>query len=143
ENSLYALGGVPFGLDPQARLDFGYNAVAQLTPMAKNLIKAAYGKPPDRSYMVGCSNGGRHAFVAATRFADQFDGILAGDPGFNLPKASVAQVYGVQQYSPISAIDPTTGNPDINTAYSVADMQLLSSKILEKCDALDGATDGI
>jgi feruloyl esterase len=143
ENSLYPLGGVPFGLDPQARLDFGYNAVAQLTPMAKNLIKAAYGKGPDRSYMVGCSNGGRHAMVAAARFADMYDGILAGDPGFNLPKASLAQVYGVQQYASISSNDPGTGKADINTAFSTADLNLLSSKVLEKCDALDGAKDGI
>ncbi|MBO1362154.1 tannase/feruloyl esterase family alpha/beta hydrolase, partial [Acetobacter sacchari] len=28
-----------FGLDPQARLDYGYNAVADLTPMAKNIIE--------------------------------------------------------------------------------------------------------
>ena len=36
-----------FGLDPQARLDYGYNAVATLTPMAKAMIRTAYGKPPD------------------------------------------------------------------------------------------------
>ena len=38
--------------------------------MAKALIKAAYGKEPDRSYMVGCSNGGRVAMVTATRYPD-------------------------------------------------------------------------
>ena len=57
-----------FGLDPQARLDYGYNAVGTLTPMAKSLQAALYGKPPDRSYIAGCSNGGRHAMVAASRF---------------------------------------------------------------------------
>ena len=56
-----------FGLDPQARIDYGYNAVATLTPMAKQVIKTAYGKTPDRSYFDGCSNGGRHAMVAAAR----------------------------------------------------------------------------
>jgi len=34
-----SIGGGVFGIDPQARIDYGYNAVAQLTPMAKNLIK--------------------------------------------------------------------------------------------------------
>jgi hypothetical protein len=33
-----------FGIDPQARLDYGYQAVGKLTPMAKNIIQAAYGK---------------------------------------------------------------------------------------------------
>lgn len=50
-----------FGLEAQARLDYGYQAVAKLTPMAKALIAAAYGRGPDRSYIGGCSNGGRHA----------------------------------------------------------------------------------
>ncbi|HSV44460.1 MAG TPA: tannase/feruloyl esterase family alpha/beta hydrolase, partial [Ramlibacter sp.] len=49
-----------FGVDPQARLDYGYQAAAKLTPMAKGVIQAAYGKAPDRSYFGGCSNGGRH-----------------------------------------------------------------------------------
>ena len=79
------ISGQVFGLDPQARKDYGYAAVGSLTPMAKSLIAAAYGRGPDRSYMVGASNGGRHAMVAAARFAADYDGILAGSPGFNLP----------------------------------------------------------
>lgn len=133
-----------FGLDPQARLDYGYNAVGQLTPMAKNLIKTVYGKSPDRSYLVGCSNGGRHAMVAASRYADQYDGIVAGDPGFNLPKAAVAQLWGVQQYAGLAtATVGTTGLPDITTSFTVAELNMVSTKILDKCDALDGATDGL
>ena len=69
-----------FGLDPQARLDYGYQAVGKLTPMARSALQTAYGKGPDRSYLGGCSNGGRHAMVAASRYADQYDGIIAGNP---------------------------------------------------------------
>lgn len=129
-----------FGIDPQARIDYGYNAVAELTPMAKRLIKAYYGKLPDKSYFAGCSNGGRHAMVAASRYADQYDGILAGSPGFNLPKAAVAQLWGAQQFATISA-DGTNGRPDISTSFSAADMTLVGNKILGKCDALDGLVD--
>ncbi|MEO8807937.1 MAG: tannase/feruloyl esterase family alpha/beta hydrolase, partial [Burkholderiaceae bacterium] len=50
--------GPNFGIDPQARLDYGYQAAATLTPMAKSVINSAYGKGPDRSYFGGCSNGG-------------------------------------------------------------------------------------
>ena len=81
-----------FGIDPQARLDYGYQAVAKLTPMAKAAIQTAYGKAPDRSYFGGCSNGGRHTMVAAARYADQYDGFLAGDPGFRLPLAAIANI---------------------------------------------------
>lgn len=143
-----------FGIDPQARIDYGYNAVAQLTPMAKDLIKSVYGKAPDRSYLGGCSNGGRHALVAASRYGDQYDGILGGAPGYNLPKAAVAQLWGVQQYASVAtatkATDTTASGtvvtlptplPDVSTAFTAAERSMIGSKIVSKCDALDGVVD--
>lgn len=135
--------GPRFGLDPQARLDYGYNAVAQLTPMAKNLIAKAYGRGPDRSYFGGCSNGGRHAMVAAVRSSQQYDGILAGDPGFNLPKAAVAQLYGAQQYAAVASAKTPAGQPDLQSAFTPAELKLVADKVLARCDALDGLADGI
>ena len=127
-----------FGIDPQARLDYGYQAVAKLTPMAKSLIQAAYGKAPDRSYIGGCSNGGRHTMVAAARYPDQYDGYLVGDPGFNLPKAATANIAGGQAYN---ALATTPG--DLSTGFTTAERALVSNAVLAKCDALDGATDGL
>lgn len=127
-----------FGLDPQARLDYGYQAVGKLTPMAKALIAAAYGRGPDRSYIGGCSNGGRHVLVAASRYGDQYDGFLAGAPGYNLPKAAVANIFGAQQYAKV-ATDPA----DLSTAFTAAERQSVSAAVLAKCDALDGASDGL
>lgn len=128
--------GGQFGIDPQARLDYGYNAVAQLTPMAKSLIKTFYGKKPSKSYLYGCSNGGRHAMVAASRYADQYDGILAGNPGFNLPKAAISQIWGAQRYFTL-----TTPSTDIGSSFTPAEFSLVGGKILAKCDALDGLVD--
>ena len=127
-----------FGIDPQARLDYGYQAVAKLTPMAKSAIQAAYGKGPDRSYFGGCSNGGRHTMVAATRYADQYDGFLVGDPGFRLPLAATANIKGAQTYAPLA-----TNPQDLSTAFTTAERALVSNAVLAKCDALDGATDGL
>ena len=126
-----------FGLDPQARLDYGYMAVGTLTPMAKALIKAAYGKGPDRSYIGGSSNGGRHTMVAAARYANEYDGYLATSPGFNLPKAAVAQLYGAQKWATITP--PST---DLEPALPVAERRLIAAAINAKCDALDGVADG-
>lgn len=137
------IGGATFGLDPQARLDYGYNAVAQLTPMAKSLIRAYYGKRPDTSYLVGTSNGGRHGFVAASRVPDEYDGILVSTPGYNLPRAAVAQVYGAQQFARVSRADPATQRPDLTSAVTPAEFALLARGILARCDALDGLADGI
>jgi feruloyl esterase len=127
-----------FGIDPQARLDYGYQAVGKLTPMAKSLIETAYGKKPDRSYIGGCSNGGRHAMVAAARYADQYDGVLVGNPGYRLPLAAVANIAGGKAYA---ALASTAGDP--STGFTVAERTLVSNAVLAKCDALDGAADGM
>lgn len=127
-----------FGVDPQARLDYGYQAVGKLTPMAKSAILAAYGKGPDRSYLGGCSNGGRHAMVAAARYADQYDGILAGNPGTRLPLAAIANIAGAQKYA---ALATTAG--DLGTGFTAAERTLVSNAVLAKCDALDGVADGL
>lgn len=137
------IGGALFGRDPQARLDYGYNAVAQLTPMAKALITHYYGRAPARSYLVGASNGGRHGMVAAARDSAAYDGILVGAPGFNLPRAAVAQVWGAQQFARISARDPATDRADPDTSFSPRDLRVLADAILDHCDGLDGLRDGI
>jgi pimeloyl-ACP methyl ester carboxylesterase len=130
--------GPTFGYDPQARLDYGYQAVGKLTPMAKNVIKTAYGKEPDRSYIGGCSNGGRHTMVATARYGDQYDGFLVGDPGFRLPLAAIANMKGAQTYATLAS---TAG--DISTGFTATERALVSKAVLAKCDALDGAADGL
>lgn len=129
-----------FGIDPIARSNYGYQAVGTLTPMAKNLVRAAYGRAPDRSYFAGCSNGGRHGMVTAARWADDYDGILAGNPGFHLPKAAHAQLWKVQQWASIATIGTNT-LPDISTAVTPAEFQAISRAIVSKCDTLDGVAD--
>lgn len=130
--------GPNFGIDPQARLDYGYQAAQKLTPMAKSVIAAAYGKGPDRSYFGGCSNGGRHTMVAMNRLADQYDGFLAGAPGYNLPKAAIANIFGAQHYALVA-----TNPADLSTAFTAAERATVATAVLAKCDALDGATDGL
>ncbi len=131
-------GGGEFGIDFQARLDYGYQAAAKLTPMAKALIAAAYGKGPDRSYFGGCSNGGRHTFVAMTRMPEQYDGYLAGAPGYRLPLAAIANIYGAKQYASL-----TTDPSNLEATYTRAERALVSASVVARCDALDGATDGM
>ena len=130
--------GPGFGLDPQARLDYGYAAVGNLTPMAKALIAAAYGRGPDTSYIAGCSNGGRHTLVATTRYPEMFDGYVAGSPGYRLPLAAVANIFGAQQYRRV-ATDPK----DLSTGFNEAERRTVVDAVLERCDALDGVRDGM
>ena len=140
-----------FGLEPQARLDYGYQAVEKLTPMAKQLIQGAYGKGPDRSYIGGCSNGGRHAMVAAARGGDQYDGYLVGAPGYRLPYAALTQIWGAQQWASIATPGATVKNPmnpngslpDLSSAFTLQERQTVARAIAERCDALDGVRDGM
>ncbi len=137
-----------FGFDPQARLDYGYQAVGTLTPMAKSVLEDAYGNKPRYSYIGGCSNGGRHTMVAAARYPDEYDGYLVGAPGFHLPDAAIANIYGAQQYAPFSAGGsipggPFAGLPDLSDAFTQSERQLVADKVLEQCDGLDGVVDGM
>ena len=129
------VGANLFGFDHQARLDYGYAANVTLTPLAKAIISGYYGRRPDYSYLVGCSNGGRHALVGATRLAREFDGFLAGAPGYNLPMVALQHAWDVQSFE--------LAGGDIRRALSRADMQAVADGVLVQCDALDGAKDGI
>lgn len=129
---------VSFGIDPQARSDYGYNAVGQVTTVAKRIVQARYGRLPARSYLLGCSNGGRDAMVASARFADQFDGYVAANPGFNLPKAAIAEQWDTQQF-----MSAATAGQLPKDAFPATAMNLVAQRVLAKCDALDGVADGM
>jgi pimeloyl-ACP methyl ester carboxylesterase len=135
-----------FGADQQARLDYAYNAVDQVTLTAKDVLRQYYGKGPDKSYFVGCSNGGRQAMMASQRFPSHFDGIVAGDPGFNYMKMvsnTLTDVLTLAAIVPAGAMTPL--GPDIGKAYSAADRALIGTAILGKCDVKgrDTVRDGI
>jgi feruloyl esterase len=127
--------GAAFGLDPQARRDYGYAADMTLSPIAKTVIAAYYGRRPDYSYMAGCSNGGRHAMVAAERMPENYDGFLVGNPGLNLPRAAIQHAWDVQALAKV--------DPDIRKSLTREDGRLISSRVIEACDALDGLKDGL
>jgi feruloyl esterase len=143
DNDPNAGGTAAFGLDPQARLDYGYNALDQVTQLGKAIITAYYRHAPEYSYFDGCSNGGRQGMVASQRFPDYFDGIVAGAPGFNLPRAAVAEAWNEQALAPLATQTDVNGQPYLPDTFSDADLQLVRSAVLAACDALDGAEDGI
>jgi feruloyl esterase len=76
--------------------------------------------------------------VAAARYGAQYDGFLVGNPGFRLPRAAIANIKGAQTYAPLAT---TPG--DLGTGFTAAERALVSNAVLAKCDALDGATDGL
>ena len=128
---------VSFAADQQARLDLGYVAIGKVTQTAKSLVRAYYEQAPDKSFFMGCSNGGRQAMMAAQRFPLEFDGVVAGNPAFHLSQAAVAGVWDVTQ---LRSIAPNGALPD---ALTQADLDIVAAEVNAQCDALDGIEDGI
>jgi len=139
-------GQATFGFDAEARRNYGFASIGPVTTASKALINAYYGRPPQYSYFVGGSKGGQEAFMAVQRFSKDFDGVLAGYPGFRLANAAIGAVWDSQAFAAIArktgAID-ADGLPLINKAFTDADLALASDAILSACDALDGLKDGM
>jgi pimeloyl-ACP methyl ester carboxylesterase len=131
-----------FGLDPKARIDWGYHSVVVVTRAAKQLVSQFYGRAPDYSYLVGCSNGGRQGMMMSQRFPEEYDGIVAGDPVFRLSASHVASAWDIQTFTAIAPVG-ADGKPVLSRTFSDVDLKLLSDAILEDCDALDGVKDGL
>jgi feruloyl esterase len=139
-------GAQTFGFDPQARIDFGYRSYDLVARTAKTIIERYYGRAPQKSYFVGCSEGGREGMMAAERFPADFDGVLACSPGMHLPRAAVAEAWDSQAFAEAARalhVDESAGEPLINKTFTDEDLRLVSSAVLRACDRLDGAADGM
>ena len=102
------------------------------------MIQTAYGKATDRSYFGGCSNGGRHTLVAASRWrTSTTDSWRAPPVPACLWPPSPTSPARRPSHAPPPAGDLETGF----TAYRAG--LLVANAVLAKCDALDGATDGL
>jgi feruloyl esterase len=142
-NSLPERGGpVAFGFDPQARADYGGAALKPVADAAQALIRAYYGRKPERSYFSGCSKGGQEGMYFAQRHPEVFDGILAGAPGFSLPRAALAEAWDTQAFA--SLIPGSAPKPEqLPATFSNAQFARVRTAVLEACDADDGVRDGI
>jgi hypothetical protein len=136
-------GANQFGFDPQARSDYGYNGPAEVTKKAKALVKDYYGEKPRYSYFVGCSEGGREALMLSQRYPDFFDGIVAGNPGMDLPKAALAHPWDAQAFARAARATTPFGNPDLASSFTNAELAAVGAAIVAACDARDGVEDGM
>jgi pimeloyl-ACP methyl ester carboxylesterase len=119
----------------ERQLNFGHLAIHRTAVVCKNLIARFYCSPPAYSYFVGASRGGGQAMMEAQRYPDDFDGLVAGCPAFNWTGFSAKFVQIAQKLF----LDGQLGAQ----ALGKEQLQLLQSKIMEQCDALDGVSDTI
>jgi pimeloyl-ACP methyl ester carboxylesterase len=131
-----------FGSDPGARADYNDRSTQRVTDVARVIIARFYGGPIRHAYFQGCSNGGREGLMAAERYPDYFDGVIAGAPAFNLTHAAMAEAWNTMQLASI-APRRADGTPDLPQSLTQTDLKLLVGAVLDKCDALDGLKDGL
>jgi len=139
-------GTASFGTDYLARVDFAYNAIDVTTRTAKKLIELYYAERPEYSYFEGCSMGGREAMMVTQRLPTYFDGSVSGDPAFRITKVGVWAMYTGQQLATLARTRDLIsgfGVPYANNTFTNQDLQLVSKAVLDACDALDGAADGM
>ena len=111
--------------------DYGWRAMHLTTVTAKTLTQHFYGRAADHSYFASCSNGGRMGLMEASRFPDDYDGILAGAPASTATNVIMTHIWLAQtQMPPGAAIRPEQ-------------VKLLQGEVLAQCDNLDRRTDGL
>jgi hypothetical protein len=130
-------GGARWALNnPEAQKDYGYLAVHRTAQLAKAITSAFYGTAPLYSYFVGCSNGGRQGLMEAERYPEDFNGIMSGAPAAHMSRTGASFLKNVQAVFPDSSYFE-------HPLITQANLDLLSAKVLEACDANDGVRDSI
>lgn len=121
--------GVP---NTDALTDFYYRAVHTVANAGKSLARTWYDGTINHSYYTGCSDGGREGMVEATRYPDDFDGVIAGDPFFDIRGETVGGyrdakglLKGTDSYIP----------PPL--------LAVVDQAIYAACDGADGLVDGL
>ena len=116
---------------PEKMVDFAYRAVHLSAVAAQAIVEKFYGRKAAQSYFVGCSTGGRQALMEATRFPDDFNGILAGAPAWRWTNQMVNATWNSE-----AALKD-------KSAITDASVGILHKAVMEACDSLDGVKDGV
>lgn len=117
--------------DPYALQMWGSLSIPTTMSAAVPIIKSAYGKEPTQRYYQGCSTGGREGMMTTQRFPNLFDGVIAGDPSYD--------IVGL-----IGSWDRTLKRLAApGGALTDAKLKVVGQAVRNACDKLDGISDGV
>jgi feruloyl esterase len=118
-------------LDRRAVDNYAHRAVHVMTEASKAIVAEYYARPARKSYFMGCSGGGRQGLKEMQRYPQDYDGILAGAPGANMPLLSVRHMM------------TALAQERATTKLESQDWQLQARRVTQACDAVDGVVDGV
>ena len=122
----------------QKVVDFGYRHLYETPVIAKKIVAHYYQKIPVRSYYSGGSCGGKEGQISAQKFPELYDGFFIGYPlGGHLAvtfRGTWDTFWGAELARSLG------GGLTVYSKYKAA---LHYNTVYNKCDTIDGLTDGI
>jgi hypothetical protein len=120
-----------FGVNNEALRNFSGDALKKTRDVAIAIMRAWYGRLPDRTYFAGGSTGGREALLAVGNWPQDFDGAIALYPAWN------ATALNLHFGSMTQALALPNAYP------SREQRKVLFDAAMQACDGLDNAVDGV
>jgi hypothetical protein len=109
----------------------GHRTIHEMTVIAKRVIKSYYGRSAKTNIYNGCSTGGRQGLMEASRYPEDYDGIVAGAP------ASLWSYIAMGSLAGAGLMAQSDYYP------SPCEMEAISKAAVKACDGIDGKLDGL
>ncbi|TMP45418.1 tannase/feruloyl esterase family alpha/beta hydrolase [Pseudoalteromonas citrea] len=118
----------------QLKIDFAYRANHVVAVVAKDIMEKYYHTKAQYSFITGCSKGGHAGVMAAKRYPNDFDGVIARGPTINYTDVNL-----VNCMDNAKAILDHNDQPILNSL----DVAMISQAVMRECDGTDGIIDGV
>lgn len=118
----------------QLKIDFAYRANHVVAVAAKAIIEKFYHTQPQYSFITGCSKGGHAGVMAAKRYPNDFDGVIARGPTVNYTDVNL-----------VNCMDNARAvlNDRNEPILSSQEIPMIASAVMSACDHKDGLVDGV
>jgi hypothetical protein len=120
---------IGFMRSDEALRNWGGDELKKTRDVALSIVAAAYGRAATHVFFSGESAGGREAMIAAQRFPDDYDGIIATSP--------------VLAWNTIHLADNHLRDKLIQGWLDAPAIRLLAERTRATCDDSDGLKDGV
>ena len=121
-----------FALNKEAFDNFNGAQIKKTHDVAMALVRRFFHAQPRHVYFAGGSRGGLEALIAAERWPADYNGIIAVHPAFDGTALTTAR-----------ALDRNVVFAKTDGWVSPNKLATVFAKVLDRCDKLDGAKDGL